>query len=288
MFEKTSPRLIDVSAVRALFDKFAARAAAALGEFAPVELNTRLEQLDQRATAEFLQAIPRVVTIGGSIAEWGATAFVRLDQMLLFRLLDAMYGGDPSHRTAMPARPLTALETSLAIQLARAIMAKLREALNGLCSFSFQSARIVDAAAAAEAAENSASILIAMRIVETGESISIVMPAGGLELMREKTSAKEERKPEPGVDPEWAADFERSIMATTIVLSAVAEGPAMTINDVARLQVGSVIELDADALKRVRIEIHQKPLFIGCLGQGRGVFTVLLDDVVTGSRRTPS
>jgi flagellar motor switch protein FliM len=288
MFEKTSPRLIDVAAVRMLFDKFATQAAAALSEFAPVEMNTRLEQLELGCTVEFLQAAPRVVTMAGSIVEWGATAFIRLDQMLLFRLLDAMYGGDPNQRAAMPARPLTALEGALAVQLAKAIMAKLRDALTGLCSFSFHGARIVDPAVAAEAAGNSLSVFLAMRVVETGESISIIVPAGGLELIREKTNSRDERKSEPGLDPEWSVDFRKSVLATTVALSAVVQGPAMTINDVARLQVGSVIEFDADALKRVRIESDDKPLFIGCLGQGRGVFTVLLEDVVTSTRRGPT
>lgn len=287
MFEKTSPRLIDVTSVRVLFDKFAVQAAAALSEFAPVEISTRLEQLDERPTAEFLRAAPRSVTIAGSVIEWGAIAFVRLDHMLLFRLLDAMYGGDPTQRSAMPARPLTALEGALAVQLAVAIIGKLREALSGLCSFSFQAARIVDPAAATETVANSTSILIAVSIAETGESISIVMPAGGLELIREKTTSREESKAEPGIDPEWAAGFKKNVMATTVALSAIADGPAMTINDVAQLKVGSVIELDADSLKRVRIESDGKPLFVGHLGQGRGVFTVLLDDVVLSVRGGP-
>lgn len=284
MFEKTAPRLIDVAAVRVLFDKFVTQVAEGLNEFAPVVLTARLEQLDQGPTGEFLQATPRVLTVAGSIAEWGATAFVRIDPMLLFRLLDAMYGGDPNRPSAMPTRPLTNLEAGLAVRLASVIVAKLSEVLSGLCTFTFHGARLVDAAAEVEIAGSVPSVLIAMSIVETGEQVGVIMPAGGLELIREKTQVKDEGKSEPGIDPEWAAGFKKGVLTSTVPLSAVIDGPAMTINDVARLRVGSVVELDSDALKRVRIESDAKPIFVGQLGQGRGVFTVLLEDVIAGPR----
>lgn len=288
MFEKVAPRLIEVPAMRVLFDRFAEHAAAGLSRLAPLELTTRLERLDQGPTADFLQTTPRMLTIAGSIVEWGAVAFVHLDSMLLFRLLDAMYGGDPSQRTAMPERPLTAFEAGLAVQLANAIIAKLREVLSGLCTFTFQGARLVDAAMEAAAADKGDSVFIAMSVVETGEHVGIVMPARGLEVVREKTTAREEGKAEPGVDPEWAAGFKKRVLASTVALSAVSDGPPMTINDIARLRIGSVIELDGDALRRVRIECDEKPIFVGQLGQGRGVFTVLVDDIVAIPRGNSS
>lgn len=284
MFEKTSPRLIDVGAVRVLFDKFSTQVGTAFSEIAPVQLSTRLDQLDQRLGIELLEEMPRVVTVVGNLAEWNAAAFVRLDQVFLFRLLDAMYGGDPRQSTTIPARPLTAIEGALAVRLAQGIMANLRDALGGLCSFSFHDAQIVDAASATDAVAPGDYILISVSVIETEERVSILMPAAGLELMREKTASREEGKIEPGVDPEWAAGFKKSVMATTVSLAAIVDGPLMTINDVARLQVGSIVELDADALKRVRIESDGRPIFAGALGQGRGAFTVLLEDVVMGLR----
>lgn len=284
MFEKTAPPLITVPAVHALFDKFAEHVAGGLNELAPLELTTRLEQLDQGPTADFLQAAPDIHTVAGSIMEWGAIAYVRIDSMLLFRLLDAMYGGDPGQRTAPPQRPLTTFESELAIQLGKVVIVRLAEILSELCTFTFSSVRLVDAAAEAAVVEVGDSVIIAVSVVETGERITVVVPARGLELVREKTVAKEEGKAEPGFDPEWAAGFKKSVLASTVPLAAIVEGPAMTLSDVARLRIGSVIELDSDALKRVRIESDDKPLYFGQLGQGRGVFTVLLDDVVTNSR----
>ena len=284
MFEKVAPRLIDVVAIRALFDKFAVQTAGTLCDIAPVEMSSRLERLDQGLATQFLVADSRSVIVIGNVIEWRTTAFVRLDQGLLFQLLDTMYGGDPRRRAAAPARPLTALEGALAVEIACSVMGTLRQTLSGLASFTFLGARIFDPTAATEAPAAGTSVLATASIVESGEEISVVVPIVGLELVREKTDVRDEAKVEAGVDPEWAAGFKKNLMATTVALSAVVEGPAMTISDIANLQPGAVVELEAEALKRVRIESDSKAIFTGALGQARGVFTVLLEDVVLAAR----
>lgn len=284
MFEKTSPRLIEVGAIRQLFDKFAVQVGPALAEIGPVQFNSRLDQLEQQLIDPLLLDVPNTLSVTFDLPEWSTASIVRLDRLLLFRILDAMYGGDPRQTPTAPTRPLTPLERSLAVQLAQAAMKTLQATLAELCAFTCRNPQFVASLSEAEVVTAGDYVQVAVGIVETAERIVVFMPAVGLELLREKTASRTAGKSETGIDPEWAAGFKRGVMATTVSLTATVDGPPMTINDVAALRIGSIVELDADALRRVRLESDEKPLFKGSLGQGRGSFTVLLDEIVLSGR----
>src|SRR5690606_15129705 len=88
-----------------------------------------LERTVQQSSYEALGPCSGMIGVVYFIAEWNARAVVAFDAMLLFRALDAMYGGDGRQLGEVPARDLSTLEQSIADQLARAVIGQFQAQL---------------------------------------------------------------------------------------------------------------------------------------------------------------
>jgi flagellar motor switch protein FliM len=281
LLERSRPRIVDLPAVRKHFEDFAERCSVALREMSSLEATVELELLEQGPFASALSQDTGAVSVTGFIPEWNDRALIRLDPLLFFRVLDAMYGGDVGRRIAVPDRPLTGLERSLASSVATSIMGQLQATLGELSVFSFRSERYAqDLDHDTMGKGKDGYVIVRLRVVEFDDCITLALPAVGLELVRDKLLVGEKEKA-PDLDPGWTQEFKRNVASTKIVLVAAADGPSIVLSDVARLQPGSLLEFDGESLRNVRLESEDKPVFIGRLGQSRGWFTICLEALVS-------
>ncbi|MFM9938889.1 MAG: FliM/FliN family flagellar motor switch protein [Hyphomicrobiaceae bacterium] len=281
LFERTRTRLVDMPEVQALMQGCATSCAAALRELSTLKATTALQSLEQVTIGTLRQRFPAALTVSGQIPAWNARGLVLLDPLFLFRVLDATYGGDAAARTTAPERPLTVLERSLAARAAMAIMAHVQTVLHEVAPFAFRAARCDDTALT-EGADD-AYVAICIRLAEFGDNVVVALPLAGLELARPHLGASE-RADEPDLDPSWSRDFRRSLLSASVAITAIVDGPDMTLSDVAKLRPGSIVELDEGALANVRLEACDKALFVGRLGQSRGLFTIQTERLGPTSR----
>ena len=74
----------------------------------------------------------------------------------------------------------------------------------------------------------------------------------------------------PGASPEWRARFGEEVMRSAVTLQATMPLARMTLGELACLQAGQLIEMDADAWMQAKLSARQKTLFVcefGKLGQ---------------------
>ncbi|MGE3710212.1 MAG: FliM/FliN family flagellar motor switch protein [Hyphomicrobiaceae bacterium] len=281
LFERSIPRIVDLQKVRELVADFSKRSSGALRDVSSLEAAVELDGFDQVPGSDALQYAAHAIAITGFVPEWNDRALVYFDRILLFRLLDAMYGGDANARSEAPDRPLTGLERSLAINVAVAIMSQLQVALTELSRFTFKSPRCVDDDTPPMIPKAGTDyIVVQLRIDDFDDRIGIVVPAIVFELIRDRLTANE-NEDEPDLYPVWSQEFKRVVSATNVPIVAVAEGPSMLLSDVAQLKPGAMLEFNGESLRRVRLECEDRPIFVGRLGQSKGVFTVYVEAPVS-------
>jgi flagellar motor switch protein FliM len=257
--------------------EFAEGSADVLYTTAALESRVELENLSQTPPEALAVAEGVVgVLIGGT--RWSAQVAVVVDRSLLLMGLDAMYGGDTSNfRPSAPARGLTSLERSLAASFARAIISRLGTAL-GLPESSVECKdRVIEEIDQLSLGGVQSEYVVAvLRLVGLGARVLVAVPVSDVDRAAERRASSDRAEPKL-IDSGWTEDFKRNIAATRIILTATMDGPRMPLSSIARLAPGSLIEFSGDAMRNVHLTTGGLPVFVGRLGQSRGLFTLLLE-----------
>jgi flagellar motor switch protein FliM len=284
-FESKRARLSDLPVLCKMLADLGARADTVLTQCASMHVGVALGTIFEATLYELIVQRGGGVVICATIPEWSEPAVCQLDRQFLFRAFDAMYGGAIGVRTLVPDRPLTSLERSLAALLGGELMRQLAQALVQICPFSVQSERCADEGdIEALARKRGEYLMIQLRIEKSETGAMLAIPVACLERARDRlTVPQNEVSGNP--DPSFSSAFRRNVGATPIEVIASAEGPRMLLSDVARLLPGSTVEFEGSRLRQVLVEVGARPIFIGRLGQSKGVLTICLEraDASVGS-----
>lgn len=280
IFHSTIAPIVELPAMRALLEASAQDCPTALRETFGLDAEIVLERTVQQSSYEALGPCSGLIGVVYFIAEWNARAVIAFDAMLLFRALDAMYGGDGRQLGEVPVRELSGLEQSVADQLARAVIAQFQARLAPYVAFTCSLERVERAFDAEPFGKDKSDLVLAQLLLQAfDERMVIALPARGLELVRDQIAVPEEEPPVE-LDPNWSRQLAESIGRTEVELVAVAAGPPMLLGDVAALQPGSLVEFDAEQLEHVRIESDGEAIFEGHLGQQKGFFSICIETPV--------
>lgn len=276
IFQSSSAPIVDLPAMRALVEASVADSAAVLRENFRLNAGVVLERVVQQSCYEALGPCSGMIGAVYFIAEWNARAVVAFDALLLFRALDAMYGGDGRQLGEAPVRELSGLEQSIADQLARAVIGRFEARLAPYVAFTCRLERIERAFDAEPFGVDRSELVLAQVLLDAfDERMVVALPARGLELVRDQIAVPEEVPVE--LDPGWSRRLSESVGRTEVDLLAVAVGPPMLLGDVAALEPGSIVEFDAAQLEHVRIESDGEAIFEGQLGQQKGFFSICIE-----------
>lgn len=239
-----------------------------------MNVRMELEAIEQVAAESLVVRGVNVVTLAIFVPEWGSHAVVQLDVKLVFNALVTMYGGDPGERNLVPDRTLTPLEQALAVSLARALMAQV---LTLLAVSGEAQPRIVEAVDPQILGGVKAEYIGAkFQVAETGDRMALAVPASAFDRLGAQISANN-KMGTPVVDPSWAREFRRNVNATSIALVAKMSCQSLPLSAIARLQPGALLEFSGEAIKNILLTSSDQLVFVGRLGQSRGMFTVLLE-----------
>ena len=279
LFRQSREPMGQLPVLRKTLQDVAARCAVALHELASIKTSFVLDRIDESPIAAVLAAHPGFVWSLCSVPQWSDQACIGFDGRFLFRVLDAMYGGDDQHPAVAPDRSLSRLERAVCSQLATVLLEQLRAGLAQTAPFEYGAARVdqfLDASAFDPTGVD--VVVIQFHLVEIGERVLITLPLKGLEQARERFETVETKKSNTDIDPDWSRQFQRSAAASEIEMVAYLDGPPMLLSDVAAWVIGSVVEFDAECLQAVRFEVDGgDAIFQGRLGQSKGLFTVCLE-----------
>ena len=274
IFHNTAAPIVELPAMLEIFTAGAEGCAAALKDVFAFESGIAFQQSLQQPLNEALAPCAGRIAAVFTVPEWSARAVVAFDRVILFRALDAMYGGSGKLDGPAPARDLTGLEQSVAGKLAKVIIAEFQSRLSPFVAFDCVLETVEPAFDGALFEKDRYELIsIQMRLGDLDEWVIVTLPARGVELARPLLIAPTE-EPQVELDPSWGRILEQNVGRAEVELIAVAEGPPMLLGDVAGLQPGSLIEFDADRLEYVQIESDGEAIFEGQLGQSKGFLSI--------------
>lgn len=274
LFARSRPRISDLPAVNQMFRDCGGHCETAIRQTATLDVKVELYAIEQEA-AECLSARrDDVVTLVIFVPEWGAHTVVQLDVAMIFNALVTMYGGDPGERSIIPIRALTPLEQALAVSLARALTVQL---LRLLAVPGEAQPRIIEEVDPQILGGAKLEYIKAeFRIAETGDRIVLAVPASAFDRLGAQILAND--TPEaPVIDPSWAMEFQSNVNATSITLLAKLACQCLPLSAIAQLQPGTLLEFSGEAIKTIYLTSCNQRVFVGRLGQSRGMFTVLIE-----------
>lgn len=285
LFEHSRPQIARLEALNTRMSAAAMQCGQLLQELTSLEMTGELIDIQQVKLGEGLAQFRGTVRVTFVVHAWRSVIVVCFSPGLLFRMLDAMFGGDGSARAPTVPRELKQIESRIATRAGASVLDALRESLADVAPISatLDHVRWAEDIPSLTEAEDDA-VVVGIRIAEFGEQILATLPVQMLEDARGKLQTKE-----PGLelelDPTWRRTFEGNVLTSEVELIAVAPGPAMRLGDVAELRPGSLVELDSDALQKIRITCSDEAVFEGRLGQSKGFFTICLETPLARNTR---
>jgi len=287
LLQRSRPKAIELPGIQQMIEGYARSCAEMLHRVASLETTVTVEQFEQKEAKAALHRLPGTILVLSFVPYWNARIGVRLDRSLLLRALDALYGGDPKKLGGRPpARALTPLERSLAISIAKGLVAALLSALGEAERSGSTEERLVEPNE--QETLSSAKLEYAaatLKLIDFDELLTVAFPMSAIERLAEQLGTDEAQE-ERVVDLDWTQQFRRNVERTTVELVAKIDGPRLHLGDVAALKPGSLIEFDRELIQNVTLAAGEQPVFKGRLGQSRGNFTVLLDRPLAASRQT--
>ena len=82
------------------------------------------------------------------------------------------------------------------------------------------------------------------------------------------------------LDEAWSKKLHDSVVQAEVKVSAVMDRKGLTLEDVARFEVGQVIQLDASPTSLIKLECESRALFWCNFGQKEGFYTVRVEECV--------
>lgn len=213
-----------------------------------------------------------------TVPEWDNLILIGIDRAFVTLLMEALFGGDGSETTPDTSRPFSALEVRVARALMDHLAVALGDAFQPVSKITLIAERTETRLTAQTLGAKASDIVIAGLSVQLfGEEgrLTIYLPATSLARFRSQF----ERTPfgSPASDPIWTKQLETELGQTEVRIDAVLGTLAMTLGDIARLEVGQLLDLGVTPGALITLEGGSDRLFTGRLGQTNRSFAVTVE-----------
>lgn len=212
-------------------------------------------------------------------AQWNTRLLVIADRACTFALIEMMLGGDGSQPPCAADRPFTRIELGMMSAFLGRLAAALEAAFASIAKSTFTKDAISDRIDFDVVGRKTSQVVAARLSVrvwsQTGE-ILIVVPGAAIDAMRQMLGQMvvEETKT---ADPGWSSQIQDKITRTSVALTAILDERLLPLEEIANLTAGQILQLDATAQTRVRVECNGEPLLWCQLGKSNGAYTLRVD-----------
>jgi flagellar motor switch protein FliM len=214
--------------------------------------------------------------------QWDSKVVFGLDRRFIFSLIDAAFGGDGSMPAFESDRPFTSLEARLARSVFSLVIPEFEELLTPITPVDFDIEKLetkLDFQILGQTDVPVIAIQILFQILDNGGRMFMIIPQSALYPIRkllERTRALDGTN----VDPEWQKKMQDGLASSTMLLKGVLEGPDMTLNDIAALEPGQILRLDADTKSLIALECQDERIFLCRLAQSKSQFALVIEQPI--------
>ncbi|MDQ8699106.1 flagellar motor switch protein FliM [Hyphomicrobium sp. LHD-15] len=214
--------------------------------------------------------------------QWDSKIVIGLDRRFIFSLIDAAFGGDGSMPAFEADRPFTSLEARLARSVFSLVVPELEDLLNPITPVNLDIEKLetkLDFQILGQTDVPVISVQILFQILDNGGRMFMIIPQSALYPIRkllERTRALDGTS----VDPEWQKKMQDGLASSTMLLTGVLEGPEMTLNEIAALEPGQILRLDADTKSLIALECQDERIFWCRLAQSKSQFALVVEQPI--------
>ncbi|WP_018264592.1 flagellar motor switch protein FliM [Methylosinus sp. LW4] len=279
------PSLDRMPLLRAVFDAMASQMQDSMRGLAEGAMQFAVESMTVARAGEIALETERAALVASYVAgaDPEARTIIAADRRFVFTLLEGLFGSDGSEPPYDAERELTAIETRVGLLAFSRVTNSLQAAFVALVGARFTleptEARSEPAGAARKSGGFSVVCRCRLRAFGAEGALLIAIPQGTLDPLRDALS-QEAPKSTTATDPQWAKRMKERVTETEVTLSAVMEKSDLTLADVARFEVGQVIELPVSPTGLVALMCEGQSLFWCEIGQKDGSYTIRIDDFV--------
>ena len=215
-------------------------------------------------------------------ADWSARLLICAEREAVFAIVECMLGGDGSLPSYSAKRALSKIETRIVGTFFERFGQALATAFAGIADTAFALETMVDEIDYEAVGRRDDPIVVAkfrLDVGDRGGELLIAVARAALNPLRQalgKVPAKES----PTADEQWRDQMQSELTRAHVVVSAVLDERIGDLGEVAQFKVGHVLELNATAHGRVRLECNGEQLLWCHLGKSQGKYTLRVDEPI--------
>jgi len=213
---------------------------------------------------------------------WDSRILFGVNHEFLFSMVEALYGGDGTEPAEIEDRPPSNIEMRVAQavfdRIARAMQASFSAVVETTFKFETLETRM-DFAVIVPRSTFSILTTVSLQILDRAGELYIVLPQPALNAIRQNLTS-DAGKNAPVRDPRWVRQMQNEVTRAEVRISGLFEEHQFTLGDIAELKVGQVLNLQATAKTRVKLEANSQSLFWCQLGQSEGHYVLRVEEAV--------
>jgi len=284
-------RLLDTTGIsidrmpmlQVIFDRMVAQCAENLRPLCAAPTFFSVTSIGTERIGDILEAYESNVVVAIFQAQaWDSRILIGLDHNLVFTMVETLFGGDGSEPPHTEKRPLSNIELRLSQTLFEMLVKAMQSSVAAVSETVFKFERIetkLDFAVIAPRNTFGVITRINLRILGRHGEMFVVIPQSALNLIRQDLGR--DLSNETVVrDPRWTMQIQDEIYRAEVAVRGIIEEHHFILGDIADLQVGQVLALQATTKSRVKLECNAEPLFWCNLGQDDGFYTLRIDEFI--------
>lgn len=269
--------------LRVAFERAAAACTEDLATIAEHPPQVTLLGIESGVAGELLAAHEGQSAVGVlHAAKWNARLLVSADRAAAFTIVETTLGGDGSQTPYTEDRPLSRIEVRVVAAFFERVAKALETAFGGIADTAFAVEAISNEIDYDVIGRRNNPVVVARFRLEAaglaGEFV-IAVTRATLNPLRQ-TLGRTPVKEAPTPDARWRQQMESEVTRAHVVVTAVLDERMGMLGEVAGFEVGHVVELNATAHGRVRLECNGERLMWCHLGKSQGKYTLRVDQLV--------
>lgn len=268
--------------LRVAFERAAAACTEDLATTAEQPPQVTLQGIESGVAGELLAAHDGQSAVGVLHAvKWNARLLVSADRAAAFAIVETMLGGDGSQTPYTEDRPLSRVEVRVVAAFFDRVAKALETAFGGIADTGFAVEAISNEIDYDVVGRNNPVVVAKFGLEAAGLAgeFVIAVTRATLNPLRQalgRTPVKEAPTP----DARWRQQMENEVTRAHVVVTAVLDERMGMLGEVAGFEVGHVVELNATAHGRVRLECNGERLMWCHLGKSQGKYTLRVDQPI--------
>jgi flagellar motor switch protein FliM len=266
-----------------IFDRMATYCSDTLRTMSTSPSYFSLSNIHNGRVGDILEAYePNAIAAVFHAPEWDSRILVGFDRDFVFTMIEVLFGADGAEPPLDEERSFTNVEIRVTQALIDRIGKALQLAFATTSEITLKLERIetrMDFAVIGRRNNMAVCANLLLQALGRGGELFVIIPHSALNPLRQSLTHVVSGDASSS-DPNWSRQMQTEIQRTEVSLKAVLEKRLLTLDEVANLHVGQVIELHATPRTLIRLECNDQLLFWCQLGQSDSRYALQVTDPV--------